>query len=98
MFEKISFRTRLLVGICLLVFLTGAAITTIAYRSSRTTTARLTNDLFREVSEHVVSETRGFVLEAGPLVESLQRLANDGLVIKDSDRLARQLADLLRAH
>ncbi len=97
MFEKISYRTRLLVGICLLVFATGATITAISYRSSRATTSRLTNDLFREVSENVVTKTRGFVLEAQPLVESLQHLANDGLVLNDSDRLAKQFADLLRA-
>jgi serine phosphatase RsbU (regulator of sigma subunit) len=98
MFRDLSYRTKLLAGICSLVLVTGIVIITIAYRTSRATTARLTDDLFREVSGHVVTQTRNFVMEAGPLVESLQSLAGNGLAVNDSDRLARQFTDLLKAH
>jgi sigma-B regulation protein RsbU (phosphoserine phosphatase) len=85
-------------GVCVLVLLTGAAVTWLAYRSARSTTEVLVDSLFHEVSSHAATHTRGFVLRAGPLVESLQRLADRGLALDNSDRLAGQLLALLEGH
>src|SRR5580692_6193009 len=87
----LTFRTQLMLGICGLVLLTGAAITWLAHLSARQSTNILTDSLFREASAHVASETRAFTERATPVVEALRRLANDGLVLDDADRLARQL-------
>src|SRR5687767_2864412 len=84
----LSFRAQLMLGVCGLVLLTGAAITWLAHRSARQSTETLTDALFREVSAHAVSETRAFTEQAPPVVEALRRLANDGLVLDDADKLA----------
>ena len=54
--------------------------------------------VFREASAHAVSETRAFTERATPVVEALRRLANDGLVLDDADRLARQLLAFLQSN
>src|SRR5438067_449895 len=87
----LTFRAKLAAGVCGLVLLTGAAVTWLAHRSARATTAALTDALFREVSGRAAAHTRGFVLRAAPLVESLRQLAGQGLALDDSDRLAGQL-------
>ena len=56
----LTFRTQLMLGICGLVLLTGAAITWLAHLSARQSTNILTDSLFREASAHVASETRAF--------------------------------------
>ncbi len=94
----LSYRTKLVAGVCGLVLLTGAAVTWLAYRSARSTTEVLVDSLFREVSGHAVTHTRGFVLRAGPLVESLQQLGDNGLALDDSDRLATQLLAVLKGN
>src|SRR4051812_6632300 len=91
----LSFRAQLMLGVCGLVLLTGAAITWLAHRSARQATETLTDALFREASAHAVTETRAFTERATPVVEALRRLANDGLVLDDADRLARQLLAFL---
>jgi serine phosphatase RsbU (regulator of sigma subunit) len=93
-----SFRAKLLLSICALVLLTGAAITLLAVRSFRSSATELATGVFRETSQHAVTRARGFVQRAVPVVASLKELAGDGLAIDDSDRLARQLADVLRAN
>src|SRR5688572_26643098 len=93
-----SFRAKLLLSICALVLLTGAAITLLAVRSFRASATELATGLFREVSGHAVTRARGFVSGAVPIVSSLKELAGDGLAIEDSDRLARQLTGVLRAN
>ena len=94
----LSFRVNLLIGISALVLLTGAALVLIAYRSSRRTTSELAGRLFREASGNAVTQARGFVDRAVPLVDSLARLGDDGLALDDSDRLARQLVAILPAN
>jgi sigma-B regulation protein RsbU (phosphoserine phosphatase) len=94
----LSYRARLMVGVCGLVLATGAAVTWLAFRGAQDTTRVLVDALFREVSAHAATHTRGFVLRAGPLVESLQRLGDTGLALDDSDRLARQLLAFLEGH
>src|SRR5262245_17359446 len=87
-----------MLGVCGLVLLTGMAITWLAHLSARRSTDILTDALFREASAHAVSETRAFTERATPVVEALYRLANDGLVLDDSDRLARQLLAFLQSN
>src|SRR5262249_18774465 len=94
----LSFRAQLLLGVCGLVLLTGSAITWLAHLSARQSTETLTDGLFREASAHAVSETRAFTERATPVVEDLRRLANDGLVLNDADRLARQLLAFLQSN
>ena len=96
--DKLSFRSNLLAGFCVLVLLTGAALILIARQSSRAATSALAEALFRETSAHAVTHTRDFVGRAVPLVESLARLGDGALVLNDSDRLAAQLASILPAY
>jgi phosphoserine phosphatase RsbU/P len=94
----LSFRAQLMLGVCGLVLLTGAATTWLAHLSARQSTDILTDALFREASAHAVSETRAFTERATPVVEALRRLANDGLILDDADRLARQLLAFLQSN
>jgi sigma-B regulation protein RsbU (phosphoserine phosphatase) len=94
----LSYRAKLVLGVCGLVLLTGAAVTWLAHRSARSSTETLVDSLFREVSGHAVTHTRSFVLRAAPLVESLRRLANKGLALDDPDRLAPQLLAILEGN
>jgi serine phosphatase RsbU (regulator of sigma subunit) len=95
---ELSYRARLVLGVVGLVLLTGVAVTWLAHRSARASTEALADSLFREVSNHAVTHTRAFVLRAAPLVESLRALADKGLDLGDSDRLAAQLLAVLRAN
>ena len=96
--RRLSFRAQLMLGICGLVLLTGAAITWLAHLSARQSTATLTDALFREASAHAVTETRAFTDRATPVVQTLRRLADAGLVVDDADRLARQLLAFLQSN
>src|SRR6059036_81685 len=94
----LSFRATLVLGVCGLVLLTGAVVLWLAHRSSRTSTEALTGSVFREVSGRAATHTRGFVLRAAPVVETLAQLADKGLATDDADRLAPQLLAVLRAN
>jgi serine phosphatase RsbU (regulator of sigma subunit) len=94
----LSFRAQLMLGVCGLVLLTGAAITWLAHLSARQSTDTLTDALLREASAHVVGETRAFAERATPVVEALCRLANDGLALDDLNRLDRQLLAFLQSN
>src|SRR5262245_6463409 len=94
----LSFRTQLVLGVCGLVLLTGAVVLLLAHRSAKAGTETLTTSVFREVSERAATHTRGFVLRAAPVVESLAQLAGKGLAIDDHDRLAPQLIAVLKAN
>src|SRR5947209_1742935 len=94
----LSYRAKLVLGVCGLVLLSGSVITWLADRSARASTEALVDALFHEVSDHAVTHTRAFVLRAGPLVESMQRLAGKGLAVDDSDRLATQLLAFLEGN
>src|SRR5262245_30453307 len=94
----LSFRAKLALGVCGLVLLTGAVVLWLAHRSARATTEALTGSVFREVSGRAVAHTRGFVLRAAPVVESLGQLADKGLAVDDPDRLAPQLLAVLKAN
>src|SRR5262245_53554544 len=93
-----SFRAKLVLGVCGLVLLTGAVVLWLAHRSARASTDVLTGSVFREVSARAVAHTRGFVLRAAPVVESLGQLSDKGLAIDDADRLAPQLLAVLKAN
>ena len=93
-----SYRTRLLLGVCSLVVLTGMAVTWLAYRSARSSTEGLARSLFREASAHTVTHAQAFVLRAAPIVQSLRELAGEGLNLDNSDQLARQLLAVLKAN
>lgn len=96
--REFSYRSKLLLAVCSLVLITGAAVTVFSFRSLRETTTWLAGNVFREVSAHAVTETRDFVMRAVPLVESLGELAGHGLAVDDSDQLARQLLAMLNAN
>src|SRR3954469_3061594 len=100
---QLSYRTRLILGICLLVLFAGAAATLLAHRSARTSTTALADQLFREVSSHAVTRTRDFVMRAPPIVEALAKIGGKGLGISSdnsshSDNLARQFLPILESH
>src|SRR3954453_20406550 len=82
-----SFRARLVAGVCGLVLLTGAVVLGLAHHSARAGTEQLTGSVFREVSGRAAAHTRGYVLQAAPVVESLAQLADKGLAVDDPDRL-----------
>src|SRR5262249_10107872 len=93
-----SFRTKLVAGVCGLVLLTGAVVLWLAHREPRPGTEALTGWVFREVSGRAATHTRGFVLRAGPVAESLVQLADKGLAVDDPERLAPQLLAVLKAN
>src|SRR5262245_60575508 len=94
----LRFRAKLVLGGCGLVLLTGAIVLWLAHRSARTSTEALTGSVFREVSGRAATHTRGFVLRAAPVVETLAQLADKGLAIDDPERLAPQLLAVLKAN
>ena len=87
----LSFRARLVLGVCGLVLFTGTIVLWLANRSARASTEALTGSVFREVSGRAATHTRGFVLRAAPVVESLGQLADKGLAVNDPERLPPQL-------
>jgi len=89
---------KLVLGVCGLVLVTGAVVLWLAHRSTRASTEALTGSVFREVSGRAVTHTRGFVLRAAPVLESLVQLADKGLVLENPDRLALQLLAVLKAN
>ncbi|MCI0704565.1 MAG: SpoIIE family protein phosphatase [Planctomycetia bacterium] len=94
----LSFRAQLVLGVCGLVLLTGAIVLWLAHRSAKASTEALTGSVFREVSGRAATHTRGFVLRAAPVVESLGQLADKGLAVDDPERLAPQLLAVLKAN
>src|SRR6516164_4730124 len=94
----LSFRAKLVLGVCGLVLLTGAVVLALAHRSAKSSTEALTGSVFREVSGRAATHTRGFVLRAAPVVESLGQLADKGLAIDDPEHLPPQLLAVLRAN
>jgi sigma-B regulation protein RsbU (phosphoserine phosphatase) len=94
----LSFRAKLVLGVCGLVLFSGAVVLWLAHRSARAGTEALTGSVFREVSARAATHTRGYVLRAAPVVESLVRLADKGLAVDDPDRLAPQLLAVLEAN
>src|SRR5262249_13950135 len=94
----LSFRAKLVLGVCGLVLLTGAVVLWLAHRSARSSTETLTTSVFREVSGRAAAHTRGFVLAAAPVGASLSQPADKGLAIDDHDRLAPQLVAVLNAN
>jgi sigma-B regulation protein RsbU (phosphoserine phosphatase) len=94
----LSFRAKLVLGVCGLVLLTGAVVLWLAHRGARAGTEALTGSVFREVSARAATHTRGYVLRAAPIAESLARLAGHGLAVDDQDRLAPQLLAVLKAN
>src|SRR5262249_28991032 len=96
--DGLTFRAKLVFGVCGLVLLTGAVVLWLAHRSARASTEALIGAVFREVSGRAVAHTRGFVLRAGPVVESLGQLADKGLAIDDPEQLAPQLLAVLKAN
>jgi serine phosphatase RsbU (regulator of sigma subunit) len=93
----VSYRASLIVSLSLLVVLTGLAVSLLAFRGARAGNTALAHDLFREVSDHAVTRTRGFLASATPAARALGSLADLGMVSDDRDRLARQLTAVLRA-
>jgi sigma-B regulation protein RsbU (phosphoserine phosphatase) len=85
-------------GVCGLVLLTGAVVLGLAHHSARAGTEQLTGSVFREVSGRAAAHTRGYVLQAAPVVESLAQLADKGLAVGDPDRLTPQLLGVLKAN
>src|SRR5207237_4608781 len=94
----LSFRAKLVLGVCGLVLFTGAVVLWLAHRSARASTEALTGSVFREVSGRAAAHTRGFVLRPAPVAESLAQLADKGLAVDDPDRLAPQLLAVLKAN
>jgi serine phosphatase RsbU (regulator of sigma subunit) len=96
--HRISYRVKVIVGVCVLVLVTGLAITVVSLRSHSATARAMAGKLFEEVSAHAVTQTQSHLMRAVPLIESLEHMAGDGLDLENSDHLARQLADILGAN
>src|SRR5262245_19077740 len=94
----LSFRAKLVLGVCGLVLFTGSVVLWLAHLSAKASTEALTASVFREVSGRAATHTRAFVLRAAPVVESLTQLADKGLEVDDPDRLAPQLLGVLKAN
>ena len=94
----LTFRAKLLLGVCALVVLTGGVITLVSDRGNRASTNAQVDSLFREVSGHAAEQTKDFVERAAPVAESLSRLSNQGLALDNLDRLARQLLPFLQGN
>src|SRR4051812_26886574 len=94
----LSFRAKLVLGVCALVLLTGAVVLGLAQRSAKAATEQLTGSVFREVSGRAATHARGYVLQAAPVVESLAQLADKGLAVDDPDHLTPQLLGVLKAN
>ncbi len=94
----LTFRTKLVLSMCLLVLLTGAALIAVAERGNQASTKTLVDSLFQEVSRHAVTQTKDFVLRAAPVAESLEQLSSQGLAIDNLDRLAPQLLAFLKGN
>src|SRR6516225_8756309 len=94
----LSFSARLVIGVCGLVLLTGAAVTWLAHRSALQSTQVLTDTVFREASAHAVDETRAFTERATPVVDALRRFGVDNLALNDTDKLGRQLLVFLQSN
>jgi phosphoserine phosphatase RsbU/P len=94
----LSFRAKLVIGVCGLVLLTGAAVTWLAYRSALQSTEVLMDTVLHEASAHAVDETRAFTERATPVVQALRRFGIDYLAWSDTDKLARQLLVFLQSN
>src|SRR5436305_3398842 len=94
----LTFRAKLVLGVCGLVLLTGTVVLWLAHRSAQASTEALTGAVFREVSGRAATHTRGFVLRAAPVVETLGQLADKGLAVDDPEQLTPQLLGILRAN
>ena len=94
----LSFRTNLVLGVCGVVLLTGLAVLLVLGASYRQTTSTMAGDLFGGAGDHAVTQARAFVLRAAPLAETVGGLADGAMALDDSNRLARQLTDVLRAN
>ena len=94
----VSYRASLVLTLSLLVAATGAAVTALAFQGARSGTTGLATSLFQEVSDHAVTKTRAFLLRAPPLAQALGNLRDLGLATDEPERLARQLAAVLRAN
>jgi len=97
-FREWSFRTRLVVAVSGTVLLTGVLVSWLAFKSAKASTDALADSLFREAGAHVVTHARNHVLRAAPIAETLRELADQGLNLDDSEKLALQLLAVLKAH
>lgn len=93
-----AFRTKLLLCMAGLAFLTGVVILAVADRNNRVATDALVAALFRETSNRAATQTRDYVLRAAPVARSLQQLSDRGLALDNLDRLAPQLLAFLQAN
>src|SRR5436309_12218273 len=75
----ISYEASLIVTFSLLVLGTGLAVTLLSFRATRASTTPLAHALFQEVSDHAVTQTRGFLLRAVPVATALGNLSGLGL-------------------
>jgi sigma-B regulation protein RsbU (phosphoserine phosphatase) len=94
----LTFRAKLVLGVCALVLFTGAVVLWFSHSSAKKMTEELTTAVFREVSGRAVTHSRAFVDRAAPVVESLVQLADRGLAVDAPDDLGPQLLAVLRAN
>jgi serine phosphatase RsbU (regulator of sigma subunit) len=88
----------LVISITTLVLLSAGAVMLAAFLSSATVARTLADSLFREASNHAVTRARNHVLGVTPVVNALARIAAGALALDDSDRLALQLVEVLKAN
>src|SRR5438309_1069007 len=94
----ISYQLSLLLAISLLVLASGALIIGNGYVRNRSVVTALASQLFREVSERTVLQTHERLARAIPAIELLRTRMRDGLLVTDSDALARELLEVIRAN
>lgn len=94
----LTFRGKLLLGMCAMVLLTGVVVVVVADLNNRRSTKILAESLFREVSGRAATQTTEFVSRAGPVAQSLEQLSYHGLALDNLDKLAPQLLAFLNGN
>ncbi len=94
---SVRYSTKLVIGVCTLVLLTGGTIIWLARQSAQANTEKLATEMLQNVTEEAMTHTHDFLFRAVPLLESM-RSPESNLPLGDKDRLARRLLAALTAH
>ena len=93
----LTFRAQLLLAMSGLVFVTAVVVAIVVFTGAAAGSRAQGESLFREASGHAVTRARHHVLGVAPVIRTLAQIS-PSLALDDSDRLALQLADVLRVN
>jgi serine phosphatase RsbU (regulator of sigma subunit) len=92
------FRTLLLWSLLLPLVITGAAVVAAMYGDADRHSTEMAHKLLGSVTQQAAQEVFAHSERAVSLARSLEQMGPRGLALRDSDRMALQLADLLRVN